>query len=460
MTDPTTTQCVLFPGLFKKKVVARFDQHHGSSDGGALLLTAANRRLGLVERVSGCLEDGRQPGKIVHELEELVAQRVYALACGYPDGNDAARLAHDPIHKMLVGRDPIDGDPLASQPTLSRFENSVGSRELVRASVALAESVIARHRHRLRGQARRVIIDMDGTDDPTHGQQQLSFFNGYYDTWCYQPLLGFVSFNDEPDQYLFAAMLRPGNASPSLGALGMLRRIVPLIRKAFPDARIMVRLDAGFATSEIFDLLDEQPKLDYVVAMAGNKRLKKFAHRALRKARKLSRATGQSERVYDECPYAARSWSRTRRIIIKAEVTLHPGRDPKDNPRYVVTNLRNLKPRTIYEKVYCPRGDVENRIKELHDGMRMDLTSCPSFRANQWRLILTAIAYVLMQELRLQARRTRFGRAQVTTLREHLLKLGARVVVSVRRVVVHLPASFPFCDAWSRVAFALGAKAG
>ena len=220
MIDNSTTQCLLFPDIFHKPVVLQFDQRQGSSDGGALLLKAADRRYGLIACMADCLRDERQAGKVDHSLKELLGQRVFAIACGYPDANDAARLAADPIHKMLLDRDPVAGHDLASQPTLSRFENAIGVKELYRMSEALADSVIERHARRLRGRVRRVTIDLDPTDDPTHGAQQLSFFNRHYDTWCYLPVMGFVSFNDEAEQYLCAAVLRPGNVTAAAGAAG------------------------------------------------------------------------------------------------------------------------------------------------------------------------------------------------------------------------------------------------
>ncbi len=458
MSNPTTTQCVLFPELFDKPLVARFDQHHGSSDGGAVLIKAADTRLRLSERLAACLPDDRQPGKICHEMLDLLRQRVFAIACGYPDANDAARLAEDPLHKMLLERDPIDGDPLASQPTLSRFENAVGPRDLYRLGEALAGIVIGRHRRRLHGRARRIALELDPTDDPTHGAQQLSFFNGHYDTWCYLPVAAFVRFNDEPEQHLVSAVLRPGNAPASLGALGLLRRLIARLKDAFPKSPLLVRLDGGFATPEILDYLDAQG-VQYVVAMASNAVLDRLAQPLMRKARRQSAITGQTEHLYGECRYAARSWSHRRRVIFKAEVVRHPDRDPKDNPRFVITNLRQ-HPRWVYERVYCQRGEIENRIKELHHGLEIDRTSCSRFWANQFRVLMTAAAYVLMQELRLAATRTSCARAQASTLRERLIKLGVRVEVSVRRIVLHLPAAFPFLNAWNRVALALGARAG
>lgn len=459
MTEDTTTQCLLFPGLFRKRVVARFDQLHGSSDGGAVLLKAIDQRLKLTDRLAGCLRDRRDPSKITHELEELLTQRVFAIACGYPDGNDASRLAQDPVHKMLVGRDPVDGDPLASQPTLSRFENGVSRGELFRMGETLADVVVERHRTRLRGRARHITIDLDPTEDPTHGAQQLSFFNGYYDSWCFLPVAGFVSFDDEPDQYLFTSVLRPGNAPDKRGAIAILGRILRRLRLAFPQARFRVRLDAGFASHEIFAFLEDQADVDYIVAMPRNSVLLRRINKLLRKARRLSRESGQTAHVYGECRYAAKKWGKKRRIIVKAEIVRHPGREPKENPRFVVTNLAQT-PKWVYERVYCERGDVENRIKELHHGLEMDRTSCTRFWANQFRVLLTAAAYVLMQDLRLRAARTSCARAQVQTLRERLIKIGAHVVESVRRIVLHLPASYPFLDPWRRVALNLGATTG
>ncbi len=458
MSNPTTTQCLLFPDLLDKPVIAQFDQEHGSSDGGALLLKAADRRLGLIDTLSDCLPDDRQEGKLTHTLTDLIAQRAYGIACGYADCNDAARLADDPIHKALLGRDPIDGDALASQSTLSRFENAVGPKDLYRFGEALADLVIRRHRKRLRGKARRITIDLDPTDDATHGQQQLSFFNGYYDSWCYLPVLGFISFNDEVEQYLFTAVLRPGNAPAKLGAVGILRRVIDRLRDAFPGVRLFVRLDGGFACPEVLDFLDEQPRLDYVVAIAKNSVLERRAKRLMGQARRRSRESQKTEHVFGECRYAAKKWSYKRRVVIKAEVTRLEGREPKNNPRFVVTNLRST-PRAVYQR-YRQRGEVENRIKELHHGLQIDRTSCTSFWANQFRVLLTAAAYVLMQELRLHAKHSGCARAQVSTLRERLLKIGVWIEVSVRRIVLHFPASHPFKQDWSRLAVALGATPG
>ena len=458
MPDSTATPCLLFSDLYKKPLQLAFDQRQGSSDGGAVLLAAANQRYGLIEKMAFCLRDPRQAGKVEHTLVELMQQRIHGLACGYPDANDAARLEDDPIHKMLMGRDPLAGRALASQSTLSRFENAAGPLALYRMGMELARSVIERHGKRLGGHARLVKIDLDPTDDATHGAQQLSFFNAHYDNWCYLPMMGFVSFDDEPDQYLCAAVLRPGNVGAAAGAVGVLRRLIGLVRASFPKARIRVRLDGGFASPAVFDFLDAEPKVDYVVAMASNAVLDRHVADDLEVARLCAGLTEETEHVYGEISYAAKSWEHERRVIFKAEVVRADGKEPRDNSRFVVTNM-SQSPRWIYEEVYCQRGDVENRIKELK-ALDIDRTSCTNFWANQLRVLMTAAAYVLMQEIRLNAELTTMARAQVWTLRERLLKLGARVVASVRRIVVHLPESFPWLDDFYEIAGALGATAG
>src|SRR5262245_49418150 len=397
MTTPCIAQLTLDGQDFPKPVVARFDTPHSSSDGGAVLVKAVDSRLGLTQRVAACLDDAREVGKVLHERVDLVRQRVFGLCCGYPDANDAARLAHDPVHKLLLGRDPIEGVGLASQPTLSRFENAVGPRELRAMGHVLAETVIDLHRHRLQGRARRITIDLDPTEDPTHGQQELTFFNGHYDSACYLPLVATVSFNDEAAQYAVAAVLRPGNAPASRGARAVLWRLVQKLRTAFPSARLRVRLDGGFAHPKLFAFF-ERHDLEYVVAMASNCRLEKRARRLLGRARMLSKTTGETAQVYGETRYAAQSWGRKRRVIIKAEVVRHPGRDPKNNPRFVVTNLPH-RPERVYA-IYCQRGDVENRLKELHDGLALDRTSCSRFWATQLRVLLTLSAYIWLQALR------------------------------------------------------------
>jgi len=452
----TIAQSVLFPDLVDKPLQITFDHPHTSSDGGAVLVHAADRAYHLIDGFAHALTDTRAAGKVRHAGRDLVAQRVYAIACGYPDGNDAARLNADPVQRILVRPTAGADTALASQPTLSRFENAVGPRALYRVGQDLARRVIARHRARLGRRVRRITIDLDPTDDPTYGGQQLSFFNGHYDGHCYLPVLGYLTFNDEAEQYLCAAVLRPGNAPATRGGVGLLRRLVRLLRAAFPTARIRVRLDGGFAAPEVFAYLDGEPRLDYVVALGSNAVLQREAEPLMRVVRPLAEQTGQTAHVYSTCQYQARTWDRPRRVIMKAEVVVTAGRAPRDNPRFVVTNLPQ-SPRFLYETVYCDRGDIENRIKELHHGVALGRTSCTRFWANQLRVLLSAAAYILLQEVRLRAARTRWARAQVWTLRQDVLKLGAHLIVSVRRYWLRLPHAYPYLEDWQHLARALGA---
>jgi len=437
-----------------KPVVAAFDMAHASSDGGATLLKALDTAWGLTQRLAACLDDPRQPGKVQHHGVELLRQRIFGIACGDADCNDAARLAEDPIHTLLLDRDPLTGSALASQPTLSRFENAVGPRELIAMGRVLADTVIAHHRRRLRGRAERITVDFDPTDDPTHGQQEFTFFNGHSDTWGSLPVVATVTFNDEPQQYAVGAVLRPGNAPASRGAIGLLRRLLRKLRAAFPGATLRVRLDGGFAAPKLFAFLEAEG-VEYVVAMASTRRLEKRIRRLMGKARMLAKATGRTEPLYGDTRDAARKWPHKRRVVMKAEGVRHPGRAPKNNPRFVVTNLPD-DPQSV-SACSCQRGDMENRLKELHHGLEMDRTSCSRFGANQFRVLLTLAAYTLFQELRRRAAGTVCADAQVPTLRERLLKLAVWVERSVRRIVLHLPAAFPWLTTWRRIARAVGA---
>lgn len=454
--DDTVAQPVLFPGLCPKPLVATFSEDDTSSDGGAVLLKAADRRLGLLDVLAATMRDDRAAERTQHTVRDLLAQRVFAIALGYPDGNDATRLADDPLHKLLLDRDPIEGRALASQPTISRFEHTATPRTLLRMGHALTDTVIARHQRRHR-RAKRIMLDVDVTADPTHGAQQLTFFNGFYGSWCYLPLVAFLTFDDEPRQYLVAAILRPGNAPTTTGVRGLLKRLLPKLWAAFPRARLRVRLDGGFASPETFELL-ETAGVEYVVAMAKNRVLTALAAPLLQQVRAPAVTTGTTTTTYGEAGYQAKTWRQPRRVIIKAEVVCLEGREPRDNPRFLITNLRQA-PRWIYAQVYAARGDSENRLKELHHDLAFGRTSCTRFHANQLRVLLTATAYVLLQELQIRAARTRFARAQVGTLRLALLKIGVRVVRSVRRLVLHLPRAHPAADVWRTLACRLGAVA-
>ena len=271
----TTQHSVVFDDVFAKPVHAQFDQQDSSSDGGALLLKAADQSLGLIQALGNCIREDRQLGKIKHSLQDLIQQRVFGIACGYEDCNDAARLSHDPVHRLMMGRDPLNGKPLASQSTLSRFEHAIEGRSLVRMGHALADRVIKRHRKRLGKRVRRVTIDMDPTDHATYGGQQLSFFHYHYDSWCYLSVACFLQFDDEPDQYLSGYVLRPGDVGAHYGAISLLRRTIEKLRSQFDSVNICVRLDSDFLTPELLDFLDDL-RVKYVVSIAKNAVLKAF----------------------------------------------------------------------------------------------------------------------------------------------------------------------------------------
>jgi len=312
----------------------------------------------------------------------------------------------------------------------------------VHLTYALADVVLAHPEARLGAEkGRRIKIDLDPTDDPPHGQQELAFFNGHYHTWCDLPLLGFPSRNDETERHLLPAILLPGNAHDSWGAIGVLRRLFRTLRAAFPQAKLRVRLDGGFATPALFGFLAVEG-VEYLVAMGSNRRLEQRIRRRLGRAWRRSKASGQAEHPSGETRYAAKQWPHKRRVIMKAEVVRLAGRDPRRNPWFVGTNLAQTPVHGC--RLYCDRGDLEHRIKELHYGLGLDRTRCSRFLADAFRVLLTSAAYVLLQELRNHLAATACGDSQVSTLRERLLKLEARVTVSARRIVFHLPSAFPW----------------
>ncbi len=453
MKSKSTQQSVRFQHVSPKPVVATFDAEGQSSDGGVILLQHLDRGLNLTEGLGQHLLDERDSTRIKHPYLDLFRQRVYGIALGYSDCNDSERIGRDPCLKMACGRSPLaDDEDLGSQPTLSRFENAQTARAMVHMQRDLESRVIKRLSRRGK-KSKRVTIDLDPSCDPTHGQQHFAFFHGHYDTWCYLPQFGFLSLDDEPEQYLFHARLRPGNVRCYRGAIPLLRRVVPQLRDRFPRAKIRVRLDGGFASPLLLDVLDEL-KVQYIVGMKSNSVLNARAEPLMETVRARTEESEETETEFGETRYQAGSWKRDRRVIVKAEVVRHPGRDPKDNTRFVVTNLKH-SPENVY-KIYRARGDTENRIKEIKE-LESDRTSCTRFLPNQFRLIMAAIAYVLFQELRWRLRRTEARRSQVGRLRLMLLKIGTRVVESVRRIVLHFPVSHPWKDLWAKAARAVGA---
>ena len=415
--------------LFSKEVVADFTGGSLTSDAGGLLLRELDQRYLIAEQSAACLHDPRDSDRVKHDLLTLVRQRLFAIALGYEDNNDAAWLSKDPALKIMAGKAPESGDHLASQPTLSRFENRATAKDLRRLSDCLIELYLKTHP----GPRKVIVLDMDATDDPTHGQQQLSFFHGYYEEHMYHPLLVF----DGRDGFPLAAVLRPGNTHASHGALAVLKRLIKKLKGAYPEALILFRADAGFAVPALYDYLEEQ-NISYVIGFITNSRVLAQAAPLLAQAQRQYQETGEKQRLFTSFNYQAESWDQSRRIIAKVEYTRLGA-----NQRFVVTNLvRN--PQFVYDDIYVLRGDVENRIKELKLELKADRLSCHRFLANQFRLLLHTAAYCLFWLLRRHLRGTELATAQVNTLRLKLLKIGARIRETSRRIWVHLASGYPY----------------
>lgn len=450
-----TRQTVLFDHHVPKPVHVAFDTDSLSSDGGTTLLSQLDLGIGLTRTLVDALDDRRDPDKVWFTYDELIRQRTYSIALGYEDGIDANTMSHDPMLKLAVGRDPVADPDLASQSTISRFENAPSARALVEMGRRLETFVVGRlaRRHR---KAKVVTLDFDSTVDPTHGEQQLTLFNGFYDTWCFLPLLGFISIGDEPEQHLFHARLRPGTVRCYRTVIPTLRRTVAEVRRKFPKARIQVRMDAGFYHPRVLDVL-EALGVVYAVGIGKNKALGRLSDALMKRSRAAAEEHDATETLYGDGLYRAQSWNVERRIVFKAEVLHYRGRKLKNNDRYVVTNRTRMRPDNLYAW-YCGRGDSENRIKELKHDLSIDRTSCSRFVANQFRVLMTAAAFVLFQELRWRLRRTRAARSTVATLRNMLLKVATRVVTSCRRIVCHFPRHLPWADVWQIAARECGAK--
>lgn len=420
-----------------RSLQAMFDAAPISSDGGAPLLAALDLKLGLVDSLAKVVRDPRDVRYTDHSLADLLRQRIIQIALGYEDANDASTLRRDPVLKVCCGREP-EGDPdLASQPTLSRLENTLGRKACYRLAQALFERYIAQHPRR----PKELILDVDLTDDPTHGQQELSFFHGFYDSHVYLPLLVF-----DGEGSLLTAVLLPGRNPGSGPVVAVLKRLVDSLRERWPGIRLLVRADAGMAAPALYALAEAEG-LDLLVGFRANPRLERISRRLQSRARRRFLRTGRKARMFTSVTYRARKgWPRAYRIVIKAE---HMKEGP--NVRYVLTSLPG-RADELYDR-YVERGEAcENSIKDFKRSLKGDRLSCHRFLANQVRLLLHAAAYILLFALRRLAHDTELAQAQFDTLRLRLLKIGASVTSSVRRIVVHLSASHPWQTLWALVA--------
>jgi hypothetical protein len=439
MTECTQSQFG-FAAHYSKRLVAEFDGGTITTDGGGLLLRETDRRLKLTERLAGCFADRRDPELTKHSVEQLVGQRVYGLALGYEDLNDHEQLRQDPMLRLLAGKADIAEQPLAGKSTLSRLERNDGSAsrysKITYWRDAIDELLVKIFLEAHAAAPEEIVLDVDTTDVELHGGQEGRFFHGYYDKYCYLPLYVFCG------EHLLGVRLREANIDASAGSLREIQRIVGQIRANWPEVRIVLRADSGFCRDELMSWC-ERHEVGFVFGFARNERLRRRIADALAQAAREYQQTRQPARVFMEFPYETTtgSWSQARRVVAKAECL-----DGKENPRYLVTSLgaETWPAQRLYEELYCARGDMENRIKEQFS-LFADRVSAETMRANQLRMYFSAMAYVLMCGLRrLGLRTTELASAQVATIRTRLLKIGAVVRISVRRIALSLAAGHPW----------------
>jgi hypothetical protein len=439
-----------FEAHFSRRVEARFDASQMTSDGGALLLRAVDRKIRLLPRVLACFQDGREPQRVEHELSEMLAQRVYGLALGYEDLNDHEELRRDPLLGLLAGKRDLS-EPLAGKSTLNRLELTPGGEpdryhKITYSAVALDTLLVDLFLEAHAGPPRQIVLDLDVTDTPLHGEQEGRFFHGYYGQYCYLPLYIFCG------EHLLCARLRPSNQDASAGSVEEVARLVRQIRRRWPRVRILLRADSGFCREELMAWC-EKHHVDYLFGLARNPRLRRKINSAMREAREEQQRTGQAARRFTQFSYRTRhSWSRTRRVVGKAEY-LEKG----ENPRFVVTSLsaERWPAQQLYEHLYCARGEMENRIKEQLS-LFSDRLSTETLRANQLRLYFSSLAYVLLQALRrLGLRGTAAAAAQVETIRLRLLKIAAEVRLTARRIWVRYARAYPWRELFAAAHAAL-----
>jgi hypothetical protein len=443
-------QTIQFSSLKNKKILADFNGGSLTSDAGALLLREVDKHVGLIDAINRCIPDPRNPFYTVHQQRTMLAQRIFGIALGYEDLNDHQSLREDPLFQLISERGIKDQIPLASPPTLCRLENRLDRKTLADIAKVFVEAFIASYKEA----PDVLVLDFDATDDTVHGNQERRFFHGYYDNYCFLPLYVFCG------SQLLVAYLRPADIDPALHSRAILKLLVERIRQQWPNVQIIFRGDSGFCRWRLMRWCDRND-VGYIIGVIRNPVLERLAQRWTDESASRFEQTGQKQRIFGEFMYAAETWNCRRRVIVKAEHLVQGA-----NTRFVVTNLEG-QPQKLYDELYCQRGEAENRIKEQQLHLFADRTSCHDFIANQFRVLLSAAAYILVDTLRREGlAATELANAQVGTIRNKILKIGARVVCSVRRIVLHLAGGYPFknlfidilarLSALSRPSFAFG----
>ena len=417
--------------IAQKNVHLSFDGADYSSDGGALLLCEVEKQLHLLDNMAAAISDERDQRYIKHKVYEMLLQRVSQIACGYEDANDCNTLRDDAIFKMIAGRLPESDEALASQPTQSRFENSITRRELYKLTEVFIENFINSYE----SEPDVIVLDFDDTADEVHGNQQLALFNGFYNEYCFMPLHIYEGLSGN----LIATLLRPGKRMTGKQILSILKRLVNRLRQAWPDTIIIFRGDSHFASPHVFSWIEQQPNVSFVTGLSGNDILLNSIKHNLETAQKRYDDSGRNIKEFHSFSYQAGSWDKAQRVISKIEIN-----EKGHNIRFITTDSENAKASVLYNEVYCARGKAELYIKEHKLGLKSDRTSCSSFLANQFRLYLHSAAYVLMHALRsnlLQG--TQWARATFSTLRLRLFKIGAHVRELKTRIKIEFPTSCP-----------------
>lgn len=420
-----TKEIIKFPALNRKKVEVNFSGGDLSSDGGALLVSSIDKKLQLCKRVSEVIPDSRDPRYITHTMENLVKQRVFGICLGYEDLNDHTNLRHDSVLQAAIGREAV----LASSSSLCRFDNR-GERRAVFDIHKIMFSVFIGS---FKSAPKRLILDLDSSDIPIYGDQEGKFYHGYYEEYCFLPLYVFCG------EQMLVSYLRPSRNDGAMHALATIKLLVKGIRQSFPNVEIIIRGDCGFCRENIMNWC-ERNGVKFIFGLAKNERLKKKLKSQMVEAELQFKATNKKQRLFTEFNHSALNWKREYRAIGKAEHT-----DKGANPRLIITNITGGKPKTLYDEIYCQRGDMENHIKEQHLDLFGTRTSCQLWWANQLRSLLSALGYILLERMRATAlKKTKLANASLGSIRLKLLKIAAIVIKNTRRISIRLASSCPY----------------
>jgi len=410
-----------------KKVEVQFTAEQISTDGGLLFLKEVDKNIGLIDRIADCLEDHRHQSYVIHDMKSLLSQRIMQIAAGYEDANDCNDLRNDGVLKICCEKE----NSLSTQPTMSRFENGISTKELYKISHVFADQFIASYAE----QPEVIILDCDDTDAQTHGGQQLTLFNNYYGGYCFMPLHIYEGLSGK----LITSILKPGRRSKSADVFGILRRLIEYLRKSWPDTLIILRGDSHFCSREFMDWAEDEDKIGFVTGLSGNQLLNKKAKVTIESAKRSFKANGRPVKRYHSFIYKAGSWEHPQRVVVKVEVN-----EKGTNVRYIVSNIKCIRTKALYENAYCARGAAELRIKDHKTYLKSDRMSCNNFKANQFRLFLHSAAYVLIHSLQKEAlAATQYCKSTMKTIQLKIIKLATRVKILKTKVKIEFPQEFP-----------------